>query len=55
MRNLIRNDHAKFGEASSIRTGRSAGVTKSRKNQKESERRYIFWLQNAHFQTVIKS
>ena len=22
---------------------------------KESERRYIFWLQNAHFQTVIKS
>ena len=37
MRNLIRNDHAKFGEASSIRSGRKVGGTKSRKKKKEEE------------------
>ena len=26
-----------------------------RKKKKKEERRYIFWLQNAQFQTVIKS
>ena len=35
MRNLIRKVHAKFGEASSIRSGRKVGGTKSRKKKKE--------------------
>ena len=37
MRNLIRNDHAKFGEASSIRSGRKVGGTKSRKKKKKED------------------
>ena len=39
MRNLIRNDHAKFGEASSIRSGRKVGGTKSRKKKKKKKKK----------------
>ena len=38
MRNLIRNDHAKFGEASSIRSGRKVGGTKSRKKKERRKK-----------------
>ena len=38
MRNLTRKVHAKFGEASSIRSGGKVGGTKSR-NKKEEERK----------------
>ena len=57
MRNLTRKVHAKFGEASSIRSGGKVGGTKSRnKKKKKKERKKIhFWLENGQFQTVIKS
>ena len=38
MRNLTRKVHAKFGEASSIRSGGKVGGTKSR-NKKKKERK----------------
>ena len=36
-RNVIRNDHAKFGEASSIRSGRKVGGTESRKKKERKK------------------
>ena len=37
MRNLIRMDNAKFGSASSIKSGRKVGGTKSRKKKKKED------------------
>ena len=47
MRNLTRKVHAKFGEASSIRSGGKVGGTKSR--NKKKERRYISGSKTANF------
>ena len=44
MRNLTRKVHAKFGEASSIRSGGKVGGTKSRKKKKKERKKIHFWL-----------
>ena len=44
MRNLIRNDHAKFGEASSIRSGRKVGELNLVTRKKKKERKKIHFL-----------
>ena len=50
MRNLTRKVHAKFGEASSIRSGGKVGGTKFRNKKKKKERKKIhFWLENGQF------
>ena len=53
---MIMPNLAKLAQLELVEVPGDLNLVRIRNNQKqESERRYIFWLQNAHFQTVIKS